>query len=236
MKTTYIAQSPTPTPTMSPIQPQQPFDPGTATIWAALITAGLSSIATIISLVSNRRLMTRLEKERREHDIQMAQMQQEHETQIENARLRPERRLQFIGYWRKRLRKDTFTHKDIFNDKAYKTLAGFISPEVLQLIQQELQKTEAEKKSLKERIDFEDNALHYKNIIWENEEVAREARLAYEDYNQYIHEQQKWDDVERWLAKARQKLEEFDVALTKFVKEQLEEELRKLEKEEWELL
>ena len=36
--------------------------------------------------------------------------------------------------------------------------------------------------------------------------------------------------------KAPQKLEEFDVALTKFVKEQLEEELRRLEKEEWELL
>ena len=53
-----------------PVQPQQPFDPGAATMWAALITAGLSSIATIISLVSNRRLMTRLERERQEHDIQ----------------------------------------------------------------------------------------------------------------------------------------------------------------------
>jgi len=219
-----------------PVQPQQPFDPGAATMWAALITAGLSSIATIISLVSNRRLMTRLERERQEHDIQMAHMQQKHEIQIENARLRPERRLQFIGYWRKRLRKDTFTHKDIFNDKAYKTLEGFISQEVLQLIQQELQKTEAEKKSLKERIDFENKGLHYDNIFWENVELARGDHLAYQSYNQYIQEQQMHEDVKRWLAKAPQKLEEFDVALTKFVKEQLEEELRRLEKEEWELL
>lgn len=224
---TFIAQSPTPSPSpsLSPSQTQHPFDPGTATIWAALITAGLSSIATIISLVSNRRLMMRLERERREHEVK-----------LDNARLRPERRLQFIGYWRKRLRQDTFTHEDIFKDKAYKTLEGFISPEVLQLIQQELQKTEAEKKSLREDIQFEYRGLHYNSICWEDEELARGEHLPYKNYNLYLQEQQREDDVERWLAKASQKLEQFDINLTKFIKEQLEEELRRLEKEEWELL
>jgi hypothetical protein len=70
-KTTYIAQSssPSPSPAPAPGLTQQPFDPGTATIWAALITAGLSSTATIISLISNRRMMTRLENEKQKHDI-----------------------------------------------------------------------------------------------------------------------------------------------------------------------
>ena len=125
----FIAQSstPIPLPLSTPSQAYQPFDPGAATIWAALITAGLSSIATMISLISNRRLMTRLEEERRAHDLKLADIQQKHEIQIENARLRPERRLQFIGYWRKRLRDDKLTYKDILKDKAYKTLEGFIS-------------------------------------------------------------------------------------------------------------
>ena len=235
--TSFIAQSTSPSPI--PSQAQQPFDPGTATIWAALITAGLSSIATIISLISNRRLMTRLEKERQEHDIRLANMRQEHEIQIENARLRPERRLQFIGYWRKRLRNDNFTYKEIFNDKAYKTLEGFISLEAKQLIQQELQKTDSEKKILSDRLHFEETAFNFPRMCWDDEEYIRGEHLAYEKHYDacYSHlDPDDFDAVKRGFEKDRKQLEQFDINLIKFIKDQLEEELRRLEKEEWELL
>ncbi len=233
----FIAQSPTPTPSPlpPPSQVYQPFDPGNATIWAALITAGLSSIATIISLISNRRLMTRLEKERREHDLKLAGMQQNHEIQLENARLRPEHRLQFIVYWRKRLRDDKFTYKDIFKDQAYKTLEGCISSKVLQLIQQKLH----EKKTSSDRLSFEKTALNAHSIIWDDEDYARGEHLVYEShYDAYYANLQpeEYDAIIRGLENDRKQLEKNDLNLTKFIKEQLEEELRRLEKEEWELL
>jgi len=236
----FIAQSPTPSSPPSPAQAQQPFDPGTATIWAALITAGLSSVATIISLVSNRRLMTPLERERREHDIKLANMHREHEIQLENARLRPERRLQFIGYWRKQLRKDAFTHEDICNDKAYKTLEGFISPEALHLIRQELQKTEEAKKSLSDRLNFEETAFHASNMDWDDDVYARGEHLAYENYYDAYYANlstpEEYDEVLRSFKRKRKQLEKFDSDMTKYIKDLLEEELRRLEKEEWELL
>jgi hypothetical protein len=233
----FIAQSstPIPLPLSTPSQAYQPFDPGAATIWAALITAGLSSIATMISLISNRRLMTRLEEERRAHDLKLADIQQKHEIQIENARLRPERRLQFIGYWRKRLRDDKLTYKDILKDKAYKTLEGFISLRILQLIQQELD----EKETLSNRLSFEEAAFNAHRIVWDDEDYASGENLVYESHYDACYanlQPEEYDAVKRGFENDRKQIERFDLHLTKFIKEHLEEELRRLEKEEWELL
>ncbi|WOD38453.1 hypothetical protein [Nodosilinea sp. E11] len=233
----FIAQSstPTPSPLPTPSQTRQPFDPGAVMIWAALITAGLSSIATMISLIGNRRLMTRIEEERREHDLKLANIQQKHEIQIENARLRPERRLQFIGYWRKRLRNDTLTYKDIFKDKAYKTLEGFISLKVLQLIQQELD----EKEALSNRLSFEEAAFNAHSIFWDDEDYASGENLAYESHYDACYanlQPEEYDAVKRGFENDRRQIEQFDLHLSKFIKEHLEEELRRLEREEWELL
>ena len=233
----YIAQASAQTsqPPLTPSHSHQLFDPGAATIWAALVTASLSSIVTIISLISNRRLMTRLEKERREHDLNLAKMQQKHEIQLENTRLRPERRLQFIGYWRKLLRNDKITYKDIFKDESYKSLEGYISSEVLQLIQQKLN----EKQALSDHLSFKETAFNAPKIMWDDEDYVRGEHLAYENYyaSHYSHLQpEEYDAVEREFENERKKLELLDSNLTKFMKKQIEEELRRLEKEEWELL
>lgn len=239
INTNFISQSPTPSLSPSPGQVQNSFDPGIATIWAALITAGLSLVATIISLLSNRRLMTRLEKERQEHAMKLANMQQNHEAKLENARLRPERRLQFIGYWRNLLRNDTLTYRDILKDKAYKTLESFISFEAVNLIQQELKRTEAEKKLLDDHLDLEWTALNYPNLILDDEEYAQGVHLPYEihyvNFYQHLHPSE-LEEIERKLEKERKGLEQFDLNLTEFIKDKLEEELRRLEREEWELL
>lgn len=231
---TFIAQSPTPTQQQYSIKTYQTFDPGLATIWAALITAGLSSIGTIISLISNRRLIIRLERERQEHDVKLAKMQQDHEIQLENARLKPERRLQFIGYWRRRLRNDDFTYEDIFSDEAYTTLKGCVSLEVLQLIRQQVQKINHEKQHLRDDIEFEGKVLHGSSYDWD--ETGEDSQVC-EDYRYHVYTTpEDYDEGERRLKKLQRQSEQFDLDLTRFIKDQLEEELRRLEKEEWGLL
>jgi hypothetical protein len=164
-------------------------------------------------------------------------MQQEHERQIENSRLRPERRLQFIGYWRKVLYKDTTTYKGILKEKSYARLEKFISPEACNLIQQAVKESEKELEELQASLKWKEKVYHRKWWDEDDDEYRLKQELFWESIDgmeylgNYFGVEKALDD----LAETKSQVSQAEKELTTFMKTHLIEELRRLE-EEWELL
>ena len=212
-----------------------------AVVIAALITAAISLVTTLINL----RIQRRTEKSRQELEKQLQKERHNHELVVENLRSENEhklksqpRRLEFIGFWRKILYKDTTTYEDILKEKSYKTLEKFITSEVRAIMQKEVEKSRDKLEKLNKSLEWQEKV--YSGKWWDEDETEYQLQQDFLCYSK------SWMEHEgdylgiavalEGMAETRGEIYQTQQELTKLMKTQIIEELRRLETEEWKLL